>query len=75
MGDKRERKKEIERDEGSEGEKGGKERSLAKDKMVRLAEKILSQFYNSCCLVEPCSFGHSLTGSTENTHPMQLSCI
>lgn len=43
MGDKREReKREIERDEGSEGEKEGKERSLAKDKMVRLAEKILS---------------------------------
>lgn len=41
MGDKRGREtKETERDVG-------KERSLAKDKPVSLAEKILSQFYNS----------------------------
>lgn len=51
----------------------GKERSLAKDKPLRLAEKILSQFYHSCCLVEPSSFGHTLTGGTETVHPMPLS--
>ena len=83
-GRKREEKKGWETKERNKGrwtemkvakKRVGKERGLAKNKGVRLDEKILSQFYNSCCLVETCSFGHSLTGRTETTHPMQLSCI
>ena len=75
VGDKRERNKGRWTEMKVAKKRVGKERGLAKNKGVRLDEKILSQFYNSCCLVETCSFGHSLTGRTETTHPMQLSCI